>query len=734
MIACMSDAMTLACMSDGDMEPAPTDQDGPAGDGLADEGRHPPEESPAEPPGESIPLADAGKGIATWSIGALGTAIGRSGIAVGQQETVTEVYVDGSVDPFGGNNIWSALRYSAAGGGFEVVYSSDQLPSGIARVALARAGARTDIVVALSNGTVRRYDQQTKRLRSEKQDPCARRGGLFALATADLNGDGFDEIVSYCGDQSLFAYGTNYPRWRRNVAADGTFGLTVGQMDADPALEIATANGHVIDSATHAVEWFLDGGFGRLVRAADIDGDGRDEIVSSDFSDTVRAFDVDLQLLKWSSVEDDGVEAIQLGDIDDDGVVEVVIGDGGFGDIHVLDGTTGQEEGVMSADFGITDIAVVDVDHDGRTEVLWGAGATTSGPDHLYVVDWPARTIISQTLHLDGPFVGPQVGDLDGDGRAELVAVTFGSDSGFEGGRIIVVDGRQLTVRAISPGVGGSPGGSSSATGVHDVVLSDLDGDGGREILVATDDFHDGLIEAYKLSATNEFSRVWANQVLPPGEFTSVEVADVDGDGQVEVLGGGSVEEDPAAGVFIYAYDAVTGAQKWRTQLPDATRPVTRLVVADTDGDGAVEVAGLEAGGNVYIVDGATQLLEAVIQAEGTALTSLATSSGADLLLGDASGRMSVRHFDGTSYAEIGSADLGPAALDGLTVLPDGGLWVGSGGILRGFDRVLGGIETFTSRTYGPGTGGRVVLLPGKARVFTTGAYGIHGFRKPPVP
>lgn len=49
MIACMSGAMTLACMSDGDMEPAPTDQGGPGGDGLADEGRDPPEESPEEP-------------------------------------------------------------------------------------------------------------------------------------------------------------------------------------------------------------------------------------------------------------------------------------------------------------------------------------------------------------------------------------------------------------------------------------------------------------------------------------------------------------------------------------------------------------------------------------------------------------------------------------------------------------------------------------------------------------
>jgi hypothetical protein len=105
-----------------------------------------------------------------------------------------------------------------------------------------------------------------------------------------------------------------------------------------------------------------------------------------------------------------------------------------------------------------------------------------------------------------------------------------------------------------------------------------------------------------------------------------------------------------------------------------------------------------------------------------------------DLLLGDATGRMSVRRFDGTSYVEIGSRDLGPGALDGLTVLADGGLWVGSGGVLRGFDRLLGGVETFISRPYGPGTGGRVAVLPDKALVFTTGAYGIHGFPAPGAP
>ena len=168
-------------------------------------------------------------------------------------------------------------------------------------------------MVALSNGTVRRYDQQTRRLRKATKGQCARRGGLYALATGDLNSDGFDETIAYCSDQSLFVYGTNYPRWRGDVFAAGTFGLTVGQLDDDPALEIVTDNGHVIDAVTHDVEWFLEGGFGSLVRAADIDGDGRDEIVAADFAGTVAAFDVDLQLQKWSFSSTMEVEAMADG-------------------------------------------------------------------------------------------------------------------------------------------------------------------------------------------------------------------------------------------------------------------------------------------------------------------------------------------------------------------------------------------------------------------------------------
>ena len=72
--------------------------------------------------------------------------------------------------------------------------------------------------------------------------------------------------------------------------------------------------------------------------------------------------------------------------------------------------------------------------------------------------------------------------------------------------------------------------------------------------------------------------------------------------------------------MFIYAYDAVTGAQKWRRA---ARRHATGHPPGRRRhrGHGAVEVAGLETGGAVDIVDGATRSVQATIPAEGTSLT-----------------------------------------------------------------------------------------------------------------
>lgn len=713
------------------MRPAPTNAAGqPVRYGDGTPRNYQPDELQTAAPGPTSaaagPAATQSPGtLAPWGYAAFGAGIGLSGIVTAQNGSATETYVAGSTATFGGNEYWYALRYSNATGNLRQVYVSEHLPQGIRRIALARVAGQPSphIVVALTDGTVRRYDQRDKQLLSSAMGPCGTRGGLQAFTTADLDGNGSDELISLCGDQTLIAYGNGYPGW--GLAGVGGSDIAAGQMDDDPAIEIATTSGKVIDSVTHTVQWEWSQGFGAHLQSADIDGDGRDELIVAEPWYFVWAYDVEKQLPKWSIPATLDIGAILVTDIDADGVMELLLGDGQWGEIHAYDTVTQLEKwSIRNPEHGVTNIAVADINNDGTTELLWGAGATSTGPDHLYVADWQTGSIVWQNEDLVGPFLGPQIGDLDGDGVPEIVIASFLSEAGYESGRIVVLDSRTLTVRAISPGVAGGPYGW---TGIHDLKLRDLDGDGRLEIVVATDWLYDGLIEAYSVSPQNAFTLVWTNATRPTGApFYSVDVADIDGDGKLEVIGGVGRAHTGASGVYIYAYDLASRAEKWHTlQMGDLWSQITDLVIADTDGDGAIEVAGMVAAGDVYVFDGATHALEAIIDTRGASLTTFNSASGICLLIGDTSGRASVHAFDGVGYPEVASVSLGSDPLDGLTRASSGAWWVGSGGRLRQF---AGGAMTFQSANYSTGFGRNLGFFPDKQWVLSAGGYGLHGF------
>ncbi len=669
----------------------------------------------ASPP--ALALARARR--ADWGFAAFGSGIGLSGIAVASVNGVTEVYTGGSTSTFGADNYWYALRYDKAKGALSQVQASEYFPQGIVRIGVAGMGGKRmpQIVVAAADGTLARYDQRTKELVSSAAGPCSSRSGLQAFTLTDLDGDGADEWLSVCGDQTLVVNGPDSAGW--SLPGVGGTEIVVGQMDDDAALEIATTSGRVIDAGTHAVQWVRPEGFGAHLQVADIDGDGRGELIAADSWYYVWSYDVDKQLPKWSLRTSLDIGAILMADLDGDGRKELLVGDGQWGSVHAYDAATLQEKGsIANPEHGVTQIVAVDLTGDGKPEILFGAGATSTGSDHLYIADWAQRKITWQNEDLSGgPFIGPAVGDLDGDGVPEIVVVSFQSESGYDSGRIVVIDSRSLAVRAISPGVAG---GGNGWTGVHDLKLRDIDGDGRPEIVVATDWLYDGVIEAYKFSAQNQFALAWTNKTRPSSEFTAVEVADVDGDGKPEVVG--------AAGGLLYAYDQASGAEKWRTLL-SMQASASELLVGDFDSDGAMELAALKPGGNVYVFSGKTRELEALVPVSGTSLSAATGTTGLQMLVGGADGKVSVRAFDGIGYPELSSAQLASTRLDGVSVLGSGAWWAGAGGSLQ---RYAGGLKTLTTAGYGQGFGHRVVELAGKRWVFSAGGFGVHGFQVAP--
>lgn len=364
----------------------------------------------------------------------------------------------------------------------------------------------------------------------------------------------------------------------------------------------------------------------------------------------------------------------------------------------------------------MTNILVADVTGDGVPDVLWGAGATSTGPDHLYTARWSDKKIIWQNVDLVGPFLGPVVGDLDGDGIPEIVFASTYSDATYSSGRIIVLDSRTFAVRAIS----GPVMENRAWAGVHDLKLRDLRGNGRLSIVLAADNLYDGQLEAWSFSKRNRFRRHWTNTTRPGQPFYSVEVADLEGDGRLEVIAG--------AGNAVYAYDGATGDLKWQS-LQMQGDAITGLGIADFDGDGALEILAQGQGGYDYVLDGSTHGVEAVIFGPTGALRVTQPSGQlSQAVLGGADGRVAAYGYDGSQYAELWTWSTGTGAIAGIQTSAEGDWWIGSEGVLTQYRN---GQAAFTTASYGAGMGRDVAFLPNKGLVLSGAAYGVFGFPMP---
>lgn len=651
---------------------------------------------------------------ATRWYAAFGSGIGLSNIVVADNGDRREVYVGGGADTY-----WHALVHDPAAGGYKDVFVSPYFGGGIARIAVGDVDTNPgdEILVALDNGRIEVYAVADKTWLREIVTAAT---DLKGLDVVDLDGAGMDEIV-VCSS-SLYVYSASGALlWQ--VPGVGGIDVVAGQMDADSALEIALTSGKVVDAATHAVQWTWGAGFGAHLEVADIDADGKQELIAADPWYFVWAFDVDTQLPKWSISTPQDIGAIHVTDIDRDGVQELLVGDGQWGKIRAWNTVTQQMEWMVdNPEHGVTDIAIADVDGDGTAELLWGAGATSSGVDRLYVVDWTTGQFEWQNVHLDGPFVGPEQADLDGDGEPEIVAASWESDSGYSSGRILVFN-EDLELRAMSAPVVGN----LALTGIHDLKLRDVDGDGRAEILVAADKLYDGVVEVYGFDASNTFTLKWTNATRPVGApFHSVEAIDVDGDGALEIVGGGGREHTGALGVFIYVYDYATAAEEWHSlQMGGYWDKITGLQVGDTDADGSLEIVGMVYGGDTYVFDGTTKQLQAILFGAGTALRTY----GADpskILLGDANGTVAAYKYQQGSYQGFWQHDYGAGPVDGFDLGP-GELWLGTGGILRRVTRPGGTL--WQSASYGTTFGARTLGQPSSGRFLSAGSYAIIDFQ-----
>ncbi|HET9862185.1 MAG TPA: Ig-like domain-containing protein [Steroidobacteraceae bacterium] len=456
---------------------------------------------------------------------------------------------------------WAIADYEPSTQDYFVKWKSPQMAVTALRV--VEVGNTKTVWIAGNSDGVRVYNALTQERIATL--PLPQNVSITALEFGDGNNDGTPDVIGLATNQLLFFDASTMQAEPSVSLGDqaSVSSFALGNVDDDADLEIALSDGRVIciTGDTPAVEWNRGTAFGYQLRLADIDGDNRDELVASQGWYSVQAWNLELQASKWEYPADLDVAAVRAFDVTGDGVPEVIVGDGQWGAIHVLDGNSGaQLWEAPNPEHGVTDIGVSDPDGDGALELMWGAGATPSGPDYMYVVNVANRAVEYQSFDIANYFSAVDVGDVDNDGRAELVVASYDSDSGYADGVMLIFDAITHKLEFQGPT---NMFNNTAWTGVHALRIANVDGDPQPEILVATDKLYDGrLFVIDGVSRTVEHE--WPFDSGSP--LQTLDVADLDGDGLLDVLAGNSVAHSGSPGTFLYAINPRTGATIWKSQ------------------------------------------------------------------------------------------------------------------------------------------------------------------------
>jgi outer membrane protein assembly factor BamB len=290
--------------------------------------------------------------------------------------------------------------------------------------------------------------------------------------------------------------------------------------------------------------------------------------------------------IKWSTSVST-LTSPAIGNIDTDNEVEVVIG-GTDGNVYALQGITGQVKwsyslgGIIST--YCSSPALGDIDGDGAIEVIIGAqnGVLYAIKGDGSSIDW-SRTLGNEISS------SSVIGNVDADtGTIEVVIGLKDSTKclrGSDGGTIWAVQ------TGLLPGFGGVNVYSSPAIGNIDNNPATI------EVVVASNDT--------SVQALNgaDGSRLWRSITelsntngTPPMLMFTPAIKDIDNDGVVEVV---------VHHVYgIYAFNGVTGAQKWENAgygILSGTAVNEATALGDVDNDGRSEV--LIRSGAVRVLD-----------------------------------------------------------------------------------------------------------------------------------
>jgi hypothetical protein len=356
--------------------------------------------------------------------------------------------------------------------------------------------------------------------------PCSN-----AIAVADVNADGKLDVIlaSGCydfGDRSTL----------------GTVGVLLGNGDGSFQPSVSFYSGGISPSS---------------IRVADVNGDGKPDLLilneCSDIACATGAIGVFLGngdgtfQSPITIDEGDDSNALAVADVNHDGKLDIVVSQ--IDSVAVLlgngDGTFQPFVAYSANGVGVNSVAIADVNQDGNQDIVASipcsddsctsalAAVFLGNGDGTFraVVDYVSGGVNSSAI---------EVADLNGDGHPDILSASIcGADDNCSSGAVSVLlgygDGTfapAVTYSTGAPDTFGMAVGDMNGDGVLDVVVADCSfplphgsacpgGSGVVSVLLGNGD------ATFQPPATHPSGGIWAN---------SIAIADVNGDGQADIL------------------------------------------------------------------------------------------------------------------------------------------------------------------------------------------------------
>jgi hypothetical protein len=506
--------------------------------------------------------------------------------------------------------------------------------------------------------------------------------GPNSVSIGDLDGDGK-------ADLAVANYNSNTVSVIRNTGSAGTisyaakvdfttgfapYSVSIGDLDGDGKADLAVANGSgssvsvfrntgSAGTISYAAKVdFTTGLFPYSVSIGDLDGDGKADLaIANQSSNTVSVFrnTGSAGTISYAAKVDFATgsdpSSASIGDLDEDGKADLAVANASSNTVSVFrnTGSAGTISYATKVDFatGISPLSVSigDLDGDGKADLA----VANKGSNTVSVFrNTGSAGTISYAAKVDfaadeGSY-SVSIGDLDGDGKADLAVANYNSNT-------VSVFRNTGSVGTISYAAK-----VDFATGTNpaSVSIGDLDGDGKADLAVANQ--ISNTVSVFRNTGSAGTISYAAKVDFTTGSAPiSVSIGDLDGDGKADL----AVANYNSNTVSVFRNTGSAGTISYAAKVDFATGSGPYSVsIGDLDGDGKADLAVANASSNTVSVIRNNPVFPQTItfpalsnKTFGDAPFTLSATASSSLTVSYASSNTSVATVSGNTVTIVGA-------------------------------------------------------------------------------